>query len=190
MSKVLLSLLFLALTAAAPAQTTASVLTEMASRAGVIFAGNVLAVTHHNAQGYVEIQFHVDSAVLHCAAGSTYTVREWAGRWAGQPERYRPGQQLLMLLTAPGPAGLSAPVNGSDGAIPIVPGAVGTLGDVGAAAEPVVDLRLLATRVTPVDPSAIHTGLLVVDPVTPYGFAQVWPALGNVLALLRGGAGA
>ena len=184
MSKVLILLLLL-VPAASRAQ--ASALVEMASQAGVIFAGEVVSVAHHDAQGYVEVQFHVSSAVLGCTPG-LYTVREWAGRWAGHPERYLPGQRLLMLLTAPGPSGLIAPVYGSDGAIPILPGATGTLGDVGPAAEPVVDLRLLATRVPPVDSTGTHTDLLVMSPVALDGTA--WPALSNILALLRGGKGA
>ena len=64
--------------------------------------------------------FRVDQAVRGCDAGGIYTVREWAGLWTGQAERYRVGQRLLMLLTAKGAGGMSAPVNGMDGAIPVV----------------------------------------------------------------------
>lgn len=187
MSKVLLLLALITLPAVARAQAAAGVLVEMASHAGVIFAGQVVSIAHHDAQGFVEIQFQVDAAVVGCKTNSTYTVREWAGRWAGHPERYLPGQRLLMLLTRPGPAGLSAPVYGSAGAIPIVAGASGTLGDVGAAAEPLVDLRLLATRVAPADTTGTQIHLVIVDPIAVDGTAAVWPALGNVLALLRGG---
>ena len=178
MSKVLLLLL---LCGAARAQSAATVLVEMASHAGVIFAGEVLSVTRHDPAGFVEIQFQVDSSVLGCTTGQTYTVREWAGRWVGHSERYRPGQRRLMLLTAPGPAGLSAPVYGTDGALPIVPGAA-VSADV--AAEPVVDVRLLTARAPATTPT--HNNLLIVAPISMDDSAA-WPALTNILALLRGG---
>ncbi len=64
------------------------------------------------------------------AVGATdYVLREWAGLWIGHAPRYRVGARLLMLLYAPGPSGMSAPVGGTDGAIPLL----------GAGASPVMD---------------------------------------------------
>ena len=68
-------------------------------------------------------------------------LREWGGLWEGTDERYRVGQRLLMLLHAPGASGLSSPVSGMDGAIPLLAGASAT-------AEPMVDLRWVAARVS------------------------------------------
>lgn len=180
MSKVLLLLLFVA---GLHAQSTAGVLAGMAAQAGVIFAGQVVSVTRHDAEGYVDIQFQVENAVRGCSPG-TYTAREWAGRWLGHPARYLAGQRLLMLLTAPGPAGLSAPVYGTDGVLPIVAGA----SFAGAAAEPVVDLRLLATRVAPPAQTATKDHFILVAPLALDGTTAVWPALSDVLTLLRGAA--
>ena len=199
MLKVLLLLVLLLVLLGAPRGLwgqagAAGVLAEMATHAGVIFSGEVVSVARHDQQGFVEIRFQVDAAVRGCVAGGPYTVREWAGRWVGHSERYRVGQRLLMLLTPPGPAGLSAPVYGTDGAIPVVAGATGTLGDVGVAAQTIVDLRLLAARVaatpvvpTPVQAGAVHNNLIVVGPIAMDGTAAVWPALADVLLLLRGG---
>lgn len=138
------------------AQTVETPLHEMADAAGVIFVGQVLQVRHVDgagiASGVVEVQFRVDRAVLGCAAGGTYVLREWAGLWTGGEERYRVGQRLLMLLHTPSAAGMSSPVGGLDGAIPIrgveseLAGASASVG--GRAARPVViaDLRWVGTR--------------------------------------------
>jgi hypothetical protein len=126
--------------AAAPATlpaTTESELQAMTRLAGVIFAGRVTALRRlsgsDGATGVVEIEFAVDDAVRGVGGGS-YTLREWAGLWAGN-EPFRVGQRYLMLLHAPGRGGLSSPVGGTDGAIPILTGGMQ------------VDLRWIGTRV-------------------------------------------
>ena len=142
---------------------TQQALHEMSALASVIFVGRVTAVRHvpgsGGASGVVEIDFAVDEAIRGVSGGS-YTLREWAGLWAGGVERFRVGQRLLMLLHAPGAAGLSSPVGGMDGAIPIA-GAPAVEASVAAArvSAPVsapgasatenlsVDLRWIATRV-------------------------------------------
>lgn len=102
--------------------TVEEALHQMSDLAGVIFVGEVTAVRHRQgeqgASGVVEIDFRIDQAVRGCAANSTFTLREWAGLWAGG-ERYRPGQRLLMLLHSPSPSGITSPIGGTDGAIPI-----------------------------------------------------------------------
>jgi hypothetical protein len=97
-----------------------SELRRMSTQAGVIFAGQVLGVVRQDAAGYVEVRFHVDQAVLGCETGAIYVVREWAGLWRANPARYRAGERRLMLLLPRSAAGLSSPVGGLDGAIPIL----------------------------------------------------------------------
>lgn len=140
-------------------QTTNDALRAMSRLAGVIFTGQVIAVRRieglNGATGVVEIEFAVEDAVRG-VSGSAYTLREWAGLWPAGDEPFRVGQRYLMLLHSPGAAGLSSPVGGMDGAIPIrgtgraqatgeaETGSAGT----GAPADGrVVDLRWVATRV-------------------------------------------
>ena len=108
---------------AAGAQTippaTAAALQGLAARADVIFAGQVVAVARHDEAGYVDVLFQVDSAVRGCSSPGTYRVREWAGLWGDGAPRYAGGQRLLMLLRVPGPSGMSAPVGGMAGRIPL-----------------------------------------------------------------------
>lgn len=121
----------LLIVAAAPAQTGPAMppatvedaLHEMSDASGVIFTGQVTAIRRipgqGGASGVVEVDFRVDKAVRGCAAGSIYTLREWAGLWTDSNGRYRVGQRLLMMLHAPGASGMSSPVGGMDGAVPI-----------------------------------------------------------------------
>ena len=137
----------------AGSQTVTDVLHQMSDRADVIFMGQVLTVHLPEggspASGIVEIQFRVDEAIRGCQTGP-YVLHEWGGLWAGGSGRYRVGQRLLMLLHAPGAGGLSSPVGGLDGAIPIRQSGI-----VASPAEsttpppslPFVDLRWLGTRV-------------------------------------------
>jgi hypothetical protein len=135
--------------------TVEDVLHAMAQQAAVIFAGQVVGVRRaggmDGATGVVEIEFAVDDAVRGVSGGS-YTLREWAGLWAGGDQPLRAGQRYLMLLHAPSAAGLSSPVGGMDGAIPIREPAQPALAELGRgtrirADQRVVDLRWVATRV-------------------------------------------
>ena len=126
-------------------QTVVDVLHQLSDRADVIFAGQVLAIRRPN-EGVVEVEFRVDQAVRGCSAGTPYVLREWAGLWAAGSQRYRVGQRLLMLLHAPSAAGMSSPVGGLDGAIPIRLGAT-PIGDKAAPLQsPFVDLRWIGAR--------------------------------------------
>src|SRR3984885_1057266 len=111
---------------AATPQDVVTALHQMADRAGVIFVGRVVEVRRQDgggvASGVVEVTFEVDQAIRGCAAGTPFVLREWTGLWEGDDQRYRVGQRLLMLLHAPNAAGMSSPVDGMDGAIPIVRG--------------------------------------------------------------------
>jgi hypothetical protein len=155
-----------------PATTadTESALHSMSRMAGVIFAGQVVAVRRHlgtiGATGIIEVEFAVEDAVRGVSGGG-YTLREWAGLWPAGAEPFRVGQRFLMLLHAPGAAGLSSPVGGTDGAIPIrgsaslqdsqiaspwvqgtVAGASGASGETAQTDGRAVDLRWIATRVS------------------------------------------
>jgi hypothetical protein len=139
--------------------TTEDALRAMVQQAAVIFAGQVVAVRRvsgmDGATGVVEIQFAVDDAVRG-VSGSSYTLQEWAGLWAGGDQPLRAGQRYLMLLHAPSAVGLSSPVGGMDGAIPIrgepaEPALAelgrGTRGWIASGDGRMVDLRWIATRV-------------------------------------------
>lgn len=136
-------------TSAAPVEpeTVIDVLHQLSDKADVIFAGQVLAVRRLG-NGVVEVEFRVDQAILGCSAGTTYTLREWDGLWVVNNQRYRVGQRLLMLLHAPGAAGMSSPVGGLDGAIPIRQGgtAVQAADSSAGPQRPYVDLRWLGAR--------------------------------------------
>jgi hypothetical protein len=154
--------------AAAPPQTVEDALHEMSGAAGVIFAGQVLSVRvvqgSGGAPGVVEVVFRVDQAVRGCTAGGTYVLREWQGLWGGGDARYRVGERLLMLLRSPGASGLSSPVGGTDGAIPIrgVESQIGSGAAVSAASaaapEPMVDLRWVGARMLRTASSATANG--------------------------------
>src|SRR5882757_2064649 len=127
----------------------------MSQQAGVIFAGQVLAIrwtgssTVGTGAGWVDVEFSVEQAVRGCAGQGRYVLREGGGLWAGGVQRYRVGQRLLMLLHAPSASGLSSPVGGQDGAIPIEgAGVAPKAGDeFTSAGDQAVDLRWLQTRV-------------------------------------------
>lgn len=131
--------------AGASPHTVVDVLQQMSGRAGVIFVGQVVAVRPSGSSGAVEIDFRVDNAIRGCALG-VYTLREWAGLWVVDNQRYHVGQRLLMLLHAPGAAGLSSPVDGLDGAIPIRQGGSATPYAGSVASARFVDLRWLGAK--------------------------------------------
>lgn len=132
-------------------QDIMTALHQMEDKASVIFVGRVTgvkwSVSGNVAATVVETRFEVERAVLGCTEG-VYVLREWAGLWEGDNQRYRAGQHLLMMLHAPNAAGLSSPVDGMDGAIPIVRGGSVPLGANSSArqAPPAVDLRWVGTK--------------------------------------------
>jgi hypothetical protein len=151
--------------------TADAVIEEMAQAAGVIFAGQVMAVrrpvgfagsAENGAEGVVEIDLRVDQAVRGPVAGSIYTVREWSGLWnaSGGGERYRVGQRLLLFLYAADLHGMSSPVHGRDGAVPLRGGGVapGPDDSTAEAAQWMVDLRWVQAL-------ALRRGELMLPPV-------------------------
>jgi hypothetical protein len=123
-------------TSVSPATSVGGVLRGLASRAGVIFVGQVQRIVAK--EGVVEITFLVEKPLLGVASG-TYVEREWAGRWSGGQQRYRLGQRAMFFLHTPNTAGLSSPVGGMAGIVSLVP--------MGVDGTTLLDVRMLATRV-------------------------------------------
>jgi hypothetical protein len=175
----------------AGSQTVTDVLHQMSGRADVIFMGQVLTVHLPDgaspASGTVEIQFRVDQAIRGCKTGQPYVLREWGGLWAGGSGRYRVGQRLLMLLHAPGVGGMSSPVGGLDGAIPIRQSAMGAPQTENAAPPvslPFVDLRWLGARL----PRAVSYRDEAVRPANT--LPQLSPGQQRVETVVASGSGA
>ena len=182
--------------AQAISETSADTVAElhgMVRLAPVIFAGQVVAVRGADSalHGNVEIEFAVEDAVRG-VSGSRYLLREWAGLWVAGDAPFRVGQRYLMLLHAPGAAGLSSPVDGPDGAIPVGSSSQGD--------GRVVDLRWVGARVLrptvyreiaqPVGPAGMahpevaETGTL--EPQTPTGAPAAQSSeYADMMALLR-----
>lgn len=133
-------------------QTVADALHQMSDEAAIVFVGEVIAVRPHEAgtraSGFIEVDFRVEQAIRGCTTGGNYTLREWAGLWAGNAHRYEAGQRLLMMLRAPGPSGMSSPVGGMDGAIPIRGGGAASLllSASTTSQTPIADLRWLGAK--------------------------------------------
>jgi hypothetical protein len=125
----------------APAKSVGGELRLLASRAGVVFVGRVEKIEAKDGTGgggVVEITFSVEQPVLG-AAGGSYVMREWAGRWTGGQQDFRVGQRAMFFLHAPSATGLSSAVDGMMGVVPVVP--------MGANGQALLDVRWLATRV-------------------------------------------
>jgi hypothetical protein len=157
--------------------------TELSARASIVFAGQVLSVEHQ--AGVVEIRFRVDVPVRGCAQAGIYTLLEWAGLWASEPMRYRVGQRLLMLLPPPGKGGLSAPLGGMDGAIPLLATALPPLGPAHTASLQLEQASALEDTLTPdlrwLEARAVRT----VNPAQTASSRQDTPWLGPVVPFSR-----
>ena len=118
---------------AQPATTLGGKLQSMAARASVIFAGQVVSIARHGSM--VEVTFRVDQIVAG-TPGATYVLREWAGLWAPGVSRYSVGQRALLFANPASKAGLSSPVDGAEGVVPVMVQ--------GANAPALLDIRRLA----------------------------------------------
>ncbi len=154
---------------APPDASVGAALRNLASRSGVAFVGRVLEIDR--GAGVVDIVFRVETPLLG-QVGATYTLREWAGLWAAGQHRYPVGQRVAIFLHAPGKAGLSSPVDGMEGILPVV--------QQSADSEPLVDVRRLAARVQrkvgePIDDAANGAMKLTDAAGTITGWKQVLP---------------
>jgi hypothetical protein len=118
------------------ARDVASVMRSLSARAGVIFVGQVEKIQPNG--GVTDIVFNVQQRVSG-EVGATYTLREWSGRWAGGQQRYNVGERAMIFLYPPNAAGISSPVDGMAGVVPLIP--------TGADEDPLLDVRFLDTRV-------------------------------------------
>ena len=121
----------------APATSMGAELRGLASRADVVFVGQVEKIEPKG--GVVEITFAVEQPVQGVVGGS-YVMREWAGG----PQRFVAGERAMFFLhaakvAADGSVGLSSPVDGMMGVVPVVP--------MGAQGKTLLDVRWLAARV-------------------------------------------
>jgi len=120
---------------AEPDPSVGAALQNLASRAAVVFAGQVISIQRHDS--VVEIVFRVDTPVVG-QVGPTYTLREWAGMWPPGQWRYTVGERAMVFLHRSSQAGFSSAVDGGEGVVPLVHAKDGT---------PLLDVRRLSTRV-------------------------------------------
>ncbi|MGD1216325.1 MAG: hypothetical protein ABR861_15200 [Terriglobales bacterium] len=102
---------------------------QLSRRAGMIFAGTVLAAAPPTAATdravpavtpAVQLSFRVDRAIAGVERGQVLTIHEWAGAWS----MHRPmssGQHILIFLYPPSRLGLTSPVGGSLGQVALDP---------------------------------------------------------------------
>lgn len=111
-------------------RTAMDALREMEARAGVVFAGEVMSIriegpdaagglSEFGGDGVVDVSLQVEDAIRGCSPGQRYVLREWAALWRNQPGRYRVGQRAVWLLYPPNAGGLSSPVGGMMGVLPM-----------------------------------------------------------------------
>ena len=113
---------------------------NLSRRAGMIFAGTVLsagpsagcgtkpggregtctvsAVTISPAVSSLELRFRIDLPIAGVGAGKTLTIRQWTGALSRQRPLY-PGDRVLLFLYPPSRLGLTSPVAGPQGQIPL-----------------------------------------------------------------------
>ncbi len=90
---------------------------EIASHAGIIFRGTVLAVVHEDSHSpgdiaVARVSFRVDDGVRGAATGESLTIRQWNVA----DDEYRVGESLVLFLYPPSDGlGLTSPVSGRAG---------------------------------------------------------------------------
>ena len=109
---------------------------QLSRRAGMIFAGTVLAapadtattqtpatdLATPSATPAVHLSFRVDEAIAGVERGQILTIHEWAGAWSMQRPMNK-GQHILIFLYPPSRLGLTSPVGGSLGQVALDPSA-------------------------------------------------------------------
>jgi hypothetical protein len=96
---------------------------QIVKAAGIIFSGRVTSVSRAPTGGGVAstvVTFQVEHAIRGTLPGQSLTIREWSGLWA-RGERYRVGENVLLLLYPPSKLGLTSPVAGVLGRFPMDP---------------------------------------------------------------------
>lgn len=98
-------------------------LQQLVRNSGYIFQGTVLSMRRTAPKGphevaSIAVTFQVDKAVLGARTGQKLTIYEWAGLWTST-DRYRVGEQVVLFLYRPSRLGLTSPVGGTLGRLPI-----------------------------------------------------------------------
>jgi|GEM_PF-776241 len=107
---------------------------QLSRRAGMIFAGTVLAaapqtVTTQTAASdqalpgtapAIQLSFRVDRAIAGVKRGQVLTIHEWAGAWS-MHRPMRSGQHILIFLYPPSRLGFTSPVGGALGQVALDP---------------------------------------------------------------------
>jgi hypothetical protein len=106
---------------------------QLSRRAGMIFAGTVLAAAAPASAAdrpipgqtpSIQLSFRVDEPIVGVERGQVLKIHEWAGAWS----MHRPmskGEHILIFLYPPSRLGLTSPVGGSLGQIALDPSAGG-----------------------------------------------------------------
>jgi hypothetical protein len=98
---------------------------QLSRRAGMIFAGTVLASANQpttteqsrlGATQSIQLRFRVDCAITGVVVGQILTIHEWAGAWSMDRPPLR-GQHILIFLYPPSRLGLTSPVGGALGQV-------------------------------------------------------------------------
>ena len=95
-------------------------LEQMVASSGMIFLGRVEDVSL-SGDDRVRITFRVLDGVRGARTGETAAVEEWRGLWVAGHERYQPGETLLLFFHPRSKLGLTSPVGGDSGRLPITP---------------------------------------------------------------------
>src|SRR5208337_2186200 len=107
---------------------------QLSRRAGMIFAGTVLAAptqtvatqtaaTDRAVPGTtpaIQVRFRVDRAIAGVEQGQILTIHEWAGAWS-MHRPMRSGQHILIFLYPPSRLGFTSPVGGALGQVALDP---------------------------------------------------------------------
>jgi hypothetical protein len=96
---------------------------QVSTRAGTIFSGRVISIAaarpaSPDRVATVTVTVQVENAIRGVKPAQIYSFHEWAGLWSASP-RYRVGQRLLLFLYAPSKLGLTSPVGGRSGVLPV-----------------------------------------------------------------------
>lgn len=97
---------------------------QVARAAGLIFTGTVVSVRSHapsqaSPVATVEAKFLVDRGIAGAHSGQVVTIREWAAVWPMQRPMRRDGSLALFFFYPPSAAGLTSPVGGPVGQVPL-----------------------------------------------------------------------
>lgn len=182
-------------TISTPPATADDALRAMSDAAGIIFTGTVTAVRHPprpdgTPGGIVQVDFAVADAIRG-VTGPAYTLKEWAGLWAANDQPLRVGQRYLMLLHAPNAAGITSPVAGTDGAIPIRGvGPAATPDGPAPVVSPTSGVASSAAATIPIPTEVVDLGWVATHVAVPVVYAALHAVSANPIPLqanARGG---